>query len=204
MRIMVNRGDFSTDFGDGIALFRSSNNVITNNQVENNGPYDGIGLVASNGNLIDSNQVVANNQSTTNSTGIRLENLGRTGSNANTVTNNLVQGSGLDGIEVFAGGSDNVIRFNQVVANAREGITVFAGGSRNTIEANNVRSNGANGIYIRGAAGNFGAPMNNQILRNQAFGNGQFDLRDGTPNCGTNEWHGNQGATGTPPCVFNP
>jgi hypothetical protein len=34
--------------------------------------------------------------------------------------------------------------------------------------------------------------------------NAVFDLRDGTPNCGTNIWSANQGITGTPPCVFNP
>lgn len=205
MRTLDNRGTFATDFGDGITLFDSHNNRITNNQVRNNGPYDGIGLIFSDGNLIDSNQITDNNQNASNTAGIRLENAsgGRT-SDDNIVTNNLVTNSGTFGIQVFAGGRNNVIRFNQVVGNAIDGITVFAGGSGNIIEANVARANRGSGIYIRGAAGNFGAPTNNQILRNQSFGNTQFDLRDGTPNCGTNQWRGNQGATGTPPCVFNP
>jgi len=204
MRVLDNRGSTATDFGDGIALFNSSGNTITRNQVRNNGPYDGIGLIVSNNNLIDGNQITDNNQSSNNTAGIRLENIGRTPSSGNTVTNNLVTNSGIYGIEVFAGGSNNIIRNNQVIANKLDGITVFAGGNNNVIEANNVRSNGANGIYVRGAAGSFAAPAGNQILRNQSFGNAQTDLRDGTANCGTNQWHGNQGGTANPPCTLNP
>lgn len=206
MRVIDNRGSTATDFGDGIALFNSNSNTITKNQVRNNGPYDGIGLIVSNNNLIDSNQITDNNQSASNTAGIRLENLFalRLSSNNNTVTNNLVTNSGIYGIEVFAGGSSNIIRTNQVIGNKLDGITVFAGGNNNVIEANNVRSNGANGICVRGAAGAFAAPSGNHILRNQSFGNAQFDLRDGTPNCGTNQWHGNQGVTATPPCTLNP
>lgn len=204
MKIVDNRGSFSTDFGDGIAVFASRGNFITNNQVRNNGPYDGIGLIASNGNLIDSNQVTDNNQSSSSTAGIRIENVGRSASNDNTITNNLVTNSGIFGIEVFAGGSRNRIRFNQVFGNALDGITVFAGGNDNVIEANNVRSNRVNGISLRGAAGSFAAPSNNQVLGNQSFGNAQFDLRDFTPNCGTNQWHANMAATFTPPCTLNP
>lgn len=204
MKVVDNRGSTATDFGDGIALFNSNNNTITNNQVRNNGPYDGIGLIVSSNNFIDSNQITDNNQSANNTAGIRLENSGRTASNFNLVSNNLVVNSGTFGIQVFAGGSNNAIKTNQVVANKLDGITIFAGGNNNSIESNVVRSNGANGIYVRGAAGSFAAPANNQILRNQSFGNAQFDLRDGTPNCGSNQWHANQGATFTPPCTLNP
>ncbi len=204
LKVVDNRGSTATDFGDGIALFNSDNNTVTNNQVRNNGPFDGIGLIVSNNNFIDSNQITDNNQSSTNTAGIRLENIGRTASNFNLVSNNLVTNSGIYGIEVFAGGSNNAIRTNQVVANRLDGITIFAGGNNNAIESNVVRSNGVNGIFVRGAAGSFAAPMNNQILRNQSFGNAQIDLRDGTPNCGTNQYHGNQAGTFTPPCTLNP
>lgn len=203
MRVLDNRGSFNTDFGDGIAVFASSSNRITGNQVRNNGPYDGIGLIRSNFNVIDGNQVTDNTQSFQ-TAGIRLENAGFNASNDNVVTNNLVANNALDGVEVFAGGSRNQIKSNQIVGNGREGITVFAGGNNNVIEANQVRSNRGNGIYIRAAAGSFPAPAGNQILRNVSFGNVVLDLRDGQPDCGTNQWHGNQGATGTPPCVFNP
>ncbi|HVL05439.1 MAG TPA: right-handed parallel beta-helix repeat-containing protein [Acidimicrobiales bacterium] len=203
MKIVDNRGSFTTDFGDGIALFNSHSNRITNNQVRNNGPYDGIGLVRSNFNLIDSNQVTDNIQSNQ-TTGIRLENVGFNPSNDNIVTNNLVANNGLDGVQVFAGGSRNQIRFNQIFGNVRDGVTVFAGGNNNVIEGNHVRGNREDGIHIRRQAGSFPAPTGNQILRNVSFGNALFDLRDDNPNCGGNHWHGNQGATFTPPCTMTP
>lgn len=192
------------DYGDGILVFSSTHNVISGNQVNNNGPFDGIGLLISSNNVVDSNQITNNNQSISNTAGIRLENIGTTASNSNTVTNNMVTNSGTFGIELFAGASDNTVRSNQVIGNRLDGITVFAGGSRNRIDSNNLRSNGANGIYVRGAAGSFPAPANNVIVHNQSFANTQFDLRDGTPNCGTNTWSANVAATGTPPCVLNP
>jgi len=201
MQVLDNRGSFSTDFGDGIALFRSTNNVITGNKVRNNGPYSGIGLIGSAFNLVKDNQITDNNQSFQTS-GIRLEN--GPPSNDNTVVNNLVANSGLDGIQVFAGGSRNRIEANSVVGNTRDGINVFAGGNGNVIEGNNVRSNRGSGIFVRGAAGSFPAPMNNQILGNVAFGNVGPDLRDAQPNCGTNQWRGNRAGTFTPPCTLNP
>lgn len=208
MRILDNRSNFG-DYGDGIAVFNSNSNSITNNQVRNNGPYDGIGLIRSSFNVIDSNQITDNNQSTTNTAGIRLENLnlgagGNFPSNDNIVTNNLVSNSGTFGIQVFAGGSRNQIKFNQSVNNTLDGITVFAGGNNNVIEGNRVQGNRANGIRIRAAAGSFPGPTGNQILRNVSFGNATFDLRDDQPNCDGNQWHGNQAATFTPPCTMNP
>ena len=204
MRVLDNRGTTFTDFGDGIALFSSNSNRVTNNQVRNNGPYDGIGVLSGDFNVIDGNQVVDNNQAANNTSGIRLENLGFNGANDNVVTNNQVSNSGLDGIQVFAGGSRNQIRFNTVVGSSRDGINVFAGGANNVIEGNNLRANRQSGIRIRGAAGNFPAPSGNQLLRNFSFGNVQWDLRDDSPNCGTNQWHGNQGQLVTPPCTLNP
>lgn len=203
MRVLDNRGNFGTDFGDGIAVFASTSNRITNSQVRNNGPYDGIGLIRSNFNVIDGNQVTDNTQSFQ-TTGIRLENAGLSASNDNVVTSNLVVNNALDGVEVFARGSRNQIRSNQIVGNGRDGVTVFAGGNNNVIESNQVRGNLGNGIYIRAGVGSVPAPAGNQILRNYSFGNAVLDLRDGQPDCGTNQWHGNQGATFTPPCTMNP
>jgi parallel beta-helix repeat protein len=49
------------DYGDGIAVFNSSNNRIDNNTVANNGPLSGIALVEnSDGNVLSNNQVVDN------------------------------------------------------------------------------------------------------------------------------------------------
>ena len=209
LTLVDNRGSFATDFGDGVAVFNSTGNTISHNLIRNNGPYSGISLIRSSNNLIEHNQITGNNQSTTSTSGIRVENVGFSASNSNTIRYNLVQGSALDGIQLFAGASDNVVSHNSVLQNNREGITAFAGASRNLIEDNQVRYNGfgpiaGNGIFIRGAAGSFPAPANNVIRRNVATNNRLFDLRDGTPNCGTNVWSANQAITGTPPCVFGP
>jgi parallel beta-helix repeat protein len=47
-------------------------------------------------------------------------------------------------------------------------------------------------------------PLNNQLLGNRASGNTTFDLQDTNANCDNNAWHGNQGATFTPPCTVTP
>jgi parallel beta-helix repeat protein len=201
MQILDNRGG-NGDYGDGVAIFLSSNNTVRANLIRNNGQYSGVGMIGSSFNLVDGNQIIDNTQNPNNTTGIRVEN--GPASNDNIITNNRVFNSGLDGIQVFAGGSRNQIRANQVAGNRRDGITVFAGGNNNVIEGNQLRSNGANGIFIRGAAGNFPAPAGNQILRNASFANTASDLRDAQPTCGTNQWHGNQGATFSPPCTVNP
>ena len=209
LTLLDNRGTTATDFGDGVAVFASTGNTISYNRVRNNGPYSGISLIRSSNNLVEHNQITGNNQSTTNTSGIRVENVGTAASNSNTIRHNLVQGSALDGIQLFARASDNVVSHNTVVQNNRDGITAFAGANRNIIEDNQARYNGfgpipGSGIFIRGAAGTIAAPANNIIRRNVASNNRQFDLRDGTPNCGTNVWTANQAITGTPPCVFGP
>ena len=205
--LLDNRG--AGDYGEGVLVFNSTGNTISYNQVRNNGPYSGISLIRSSNNLIEHNQITGNNQSTTNTSGIRVENVGAAASNANTIRYNLVQGSGLDGIQLFARASDNRVHHNSVIQNNRDGITAFAGASRNVIEDNQTHFNGfgpiaGNGIFIRGAAGTIPAPANNIIRRNVSTNNAVLDLRDGSPNCGTNVWSANQGNTGTPPCVFNP
>ena len=205
MDIRDNRG--TGDYGEGVLVYQSTGNTVSNNRITNNGPYGGISMLVASNNLIENNQIVNNNMSTTNTSGIRLENVGRTGSNGNTIRGNLVQGSGLDGIQIFAGGSDNRISQNSVLNNNRDGITAFAGSNRNVIEDNQVRYNGygpinGSGIYIRAAAGTFPAPAGNIIRRNVSTGNRVLDLRDGQPTCGTNVWTANQGVTGNPPCVF--
>jgi parallel beta-helix repeat protein len=205
MNIQNNRG--AGIYGEGVLLFATSGNTVSGNRITNNGPYGGISILIGDDNLVENNQIVGNNMSPTNTSGIRLENIGQTGSNGNTIRGNLVQGSGLDGIQIFAGGSDNVISRNTVLNNARDGITAFAGANRNVIEDNQVRFNGfgfinGNGIFIRAAAGNFAAPAGNIIRRNVSSGNLVLDLRDGQPDCGTNVWTANQAVTGNPPCVF--
>ena len=205
MDIRNNRG--SGLYGEGVLLYRTSGNTVTNNRITNNGQYAGVSILVGTNNRVENNQIVGNNMSPTNTSGIRLENEGRDASNGNTIRGNLVQGSGLDGIQIFAGGSDNRISGNTVLNNNRDGITAFAGSNRNIIEDNQVRFNGygpinGSGIYIRAAAGNFAAPAGNIIRRNVSTGNLVLDLRDGQPTCGTNVWTANTAVTGNPPCVF--
>jgi parallel beta-helix repeat protein len=166
-------------------------------------------LLVADGNLVENNELINNNMSPTNTSGIRLENIGQQSSDGNTIRRNVVQGSGLDGIQLFAGSDNNTVASNYVIGNNRDGITAFAGSSGNTIEDNQVFNNGfgpiaGSGIYIRSQAGNFPAPGNNIIRRNTSRGNAMLDLRDGTPNCGTNVWTANTAGTGSPPCTLNP
>lgn len=55
--------DGSGDFGDGVAIFNSSDNVLRANTVRRNGPFDGIGVFgrSSTGNQIVRNMVERNN-----------------------------------------------------------------------------------------------------------------------------------------------
>jgi len=208
MTLFDNRGNGS-EFGEGVTLFNTTGNTVSYNRITNNGPYGGISMIRASNNLIEHNQIVGNNQSNFNTSGIRVENVGTASSNANTIRYNLVQGSALDGIQLFARASDNVISHNSVIQSNRDGINVFAAGNRNIIEDNQTRYNGfgpiaGSGIFVRGGVGTVAAPANNIIRRNVSSNNNQFDLRDGSPNCGSNVWTANQGGTGTPPCVFNP
>ena len=205
--LIGNRG--TGDYGEGVLLFNSTGNTVTFNKIENNGPYGGISLLVADGNLVENNELINNNMAFNNTSGIRLENIGQQSSDGNTIRRNVVQGSGLDGIQLFAGSDNNTISTNYVIGNAREGITAFAGSTGNLIEGNQVFNNGfgpipGNGIFIRSAAGVFPAPANNVIRGNTARGNFQVDLRDGTPNCGTNIWTANTADRGSPPCTLNP
>ena len=205
--LLGNRG--TGDYGEGVLLFNSTGNTVSFNKIENNGPYGGISLLVADGNLVENNELINNNMAFNNTSGIRLENIGQQSSDGNTIRRNVVQGSGLDGIQLFAGSDNNTISTNYVIGNNREGITAFAGSTGNLIEGNQVFNNGfgpiaGNGIYIRSAAGVFPAPANNIIRANTSRGNAQFDLRDGTPNCGTNVWTANTADRGSPPCTLNP
>lgn len=204
MQLLHNLSTTASNFGDGVGLYSSNNNFVTKNLVQNNGPYDGIGVLTGNGNVIDQNKIIDNNQNTNNTAGIRLENSGFTPSSNNVVTRNLVQNSGTFGIQVFAGGVGNRIQTNQVTTSRLDGIRIFAGGMQNIVQGNIVRANGGNGISVQAAAGSFPAAGNNQLLGNTSTGNTLNNLLDSNFNCGTNQWHGNQGPPATPPCTLNP
>ena len=160
-----------TRCGEGVAILSSQNNRVVANQIVHNGPFGGIGVYSrvdgehsrttsgvSRDNLIDSNQVTDNNlpRNTTinDSDGIRIETM----SVFNTISNNRVTGSGLDGIAIFSFTPDNTVRFNSVQNNgflnpfARrgDGIRVFGGSERTTVQGNRISGNAANGSSSTG------------------------------------------------------
>lgn len=210
-----NIGSAATDFGDGIAIFSSSNNVVRRSRAQHNGPYSGISLVGnSDNNLVDGNTVQGNDIQISNNTmddiGIRVEG---PGVNGNTISNNKVEGSGLDGIQVFffAPNSGNIVRGNILRGNGfhnkahRAGNGFVTGSTGNTIERNLAERNAASGIRINGT--------NNTIRNNTARNNavpplsagtiaagGAFDLHDTTFNCDNNVWTNNTGNRNQP-CI---
>lgn len=182
-----------SDFGDGIVIFNSSDNVIKNNLVDHNGPFDGIGVVEFGGgaaerNTIEGNTVINNNVPSSltinQDDGIRLE----PDTADNTVIGNTVANNGLDGIALFAGSADgnvqgstgNTVRGNNVQGNGfhdkthrkGDGIRLFtnadnpsAGANDNLVEDGTVRDNAANGIRVDS--------RDNEIRDNTTGGNGE-------------------------------
>lgn len=170
-----------SDFGDGIVLFNSSDNVIRNNTVDHNGPFDGIGVVGGDSarNTIEGNTVINNDipsSATINQDdGIRLE----PDTANNIVRGNTVTDNGLDGIAVFADSTGNTLQGNKVRHNGYhdkahrkgDGIRVFDRGNDTTINTtptddvpNKVFNNAANGIRVDS--------HNNEIRDNKTGENG--------------------------------
>ncbi|MDQ4070964.1 MAG: right-handed parallel beta-helix repeat-containing protein, partial [Actinomycetota bacterium] len=228
-----------TRCGEGVAILSSQNNRVVQNQIVHNGPFGGIGVYSRNDNehrrstsgisrdnLIDSNQVVDNNlprsAQVNDSDGIRIETM----SVFNTISNNHVSGSGLDGIAMFSFAPDNIVRFNNVQNNGflntfrrrGDGIRVFGGANRTTVEGNRITGNAANGIIFHGvfdtpsgprppvtdstAINNFSVG-NNVLppLEQSQLGGPTYDLHDGNPDCDNNVWRGNIYRTAHPPCT---
>jgi parallel beta-helix repeat protein len=221
--------------GEGVAILSSQNNRVVGNQIVHNGPFGGVGVYTvvntehnrttsgvSRGNLIDSNQIVDNNlprsAQINDADGVRIE----TQSVFNTISNNNVSGSGLDGIALFSFAPDNTVKFNSVQNNGflnpfrrnGDGIRVFGGSDRSTVIGNRITGNAANGIIFHGVFGTRPPVTNSTALNNLAVGNNllppieqselggpTFDLNDGNPNCDNNVWRGNVYRTANPPCT---
>ncbi len=218
LQAIKNLGAASTDFGDGIAVSASVDNLVRNNVVRGNGPFSGIGVCgrASMRNVSDRNVVEDNNVQTNANVnqddGIRLE----PSTSENVVTNNRVHGNGLDGIPLFRGSTDNQVQRNDVRRNGfhgkrhrqGDGNAVFNEADRNLIQRNQVFENAANGIFLRGPSFVAGA-RNNEIRSNATGNNGplpgpggfRYDLRDGNPDCDDNRWFGNTFLTAEPACT---
>ncbi len=212
-----------TQYGDGIAILSSSNNLVEGNTALHNGPYSGIGVFErvdsdhprqvtgpAEGNVIRRNQVLANNICRTphgpcDNDGIRLE----PGVQFNTVAENYVRGSALDGISLFRTSDDNVVVGNTVEHNGHhraahrkgDGIRVFS--NRNLVENNRSFHNGADGIGVgfRTPRGVIVPATNNRIIANRTGFNRVFDLHDFNPGCDANVWSRNTYRTAEPPCT---
>lgn len=210
------------DFGEGILVDSSSDNVLSKNVARDNGPYAGITLLGGasgntiDKNLVESNDVLSSPTGPQQDDGIRLENF----ANNNSITKNNVYGNGLDGIALFADTFDNVVEKNDVRRNGAhdqvhrqgDGIAVFNRATGNVIEKNSVFDNGANGIFLRGPVGPGGSipgATRNQVLDNHTGNNGpipgpggpRYDLRDNNPGCDANRWFGNTYLTAFPECT---
>ncbi len=228
-----------TRCGEGVAILSSQNNRVVGNQIVRNGPFGGIGVYSRNDNehrretsgisrdnLIDGNQVVDNNlprsAQVNDSDGIRIETM----SVFNTISNNSVTGSGLDGIALFSFAPDNVVRGNSVQNNGflntfrrrGDGIRVFGGANRTTVEGNRITGNAANGIIFHGVFNTPSGPRppvtDSRAINNFSVGNNvlppleqselggpTFDLHDGNPDCDNNVWRRNIYGTAHPACT---
>jgi parallel beta-helix repeat protein len=129
-----------------------------------------------------------------------------------TIVNNLVMGSGLDGISLFRTASDNTVQHNRVEENGfhtaahrkGDGIRVFS--DRNLVQDNSSFGNAADGIGVgfRTPRGVIVPAVQNRILDNDTGGNVLFDLHDFNLNCDSNVWSGNTFQTADPPCTTGP
>ncbi|MDQ6615977.1 MAG: right-handed parallel beta-helix repeat-containing protein [Actinomycetota bacterium] len=130
--------DGSGTFGDGVGIFDSSDNLVSHNTVNHNGPFEGIGVFGNNrqgplnsahGNRIEGNLVENNTVLRTLFTpgfplivetldeGINLGQ-GVAGGNATTVADNIIRGNGLNGIDACSiRGNPCVTHDNVIVGN---------------------------------------------------------------------------------------
>ncbi|MGH3656094.1 MAG: right-handed parallel beta-helix repeat-containing protein [Micromonosporaceae bacterium] len=221
MVVQDNVGSLVTDYGEGIGIFVSDDNVLKNNTVRRNGPYAGIGLykftvtgsagTTTDGNLVQANTVADNNSVPTSVTsnqddGIRLE----PGVTNNTVSSNTVTGSGLDGIAVFFQATGNTVSGNTVSGNGNhlfthrkgDGIVVFLAANNTTVSDNTICGNAANGLRVDSANNTVSsntAGTGAGCAQNHANDAAAFEFKDSTAlvtdnittNCNTNNWTGN-------------
>jgi len=209
-------------YGDGIVLFFTAHNAITDNIVVRNSPYDGIGLFGfgTDANTIQGNDVENNTNDNRGfgqgvGVGIHLNpffslDLPRGVSEFdNRLIDNLVIGNDNAGMSVLSN-VGGVIRGNTADNNGHgtdfpnpgNGIGVQhlsqADPVTRVLVAHNQAHGNANaGIYV--------AAEGNRILDNDASFNDQADLQDftdhGADTCDSNIWSGNIFADANPPCT---
>ncbi|WP_321423208.1 chitobiase/beta-hexosaminidase C-terminal domain-containing protein [uncultured Methanobacterium sp.] len=185
----------------GVKLWNSGNNTISNNTVSGNG-WSGICLDTSNGNKITGNTLtgnqeavfIANSSHNNISSNNALNNIYNgisliSGSNQNTITQNLVQGNGVMGIFI-QNSLNNTVSNNRVFNNSWTGICLD-GATGNNITGNNVTGNQEGIFAANSAAGN---RISQNTLSNN-HGNG-VNIIQGTGNTVTNNTISNNGVIG--------
>ncbi len=155
----IENNNCSNNGEDGIRLWESFNNTISNNTFYSNG-WNGINCMESSSNNTISNNTIFSN-------GGNGINLGRipllpSFSNNNTITENKIYSNEWDGI--YLSGSNNTITNNSINSNDGYGIYLYSG-SNHTIIYNNTISDNAEGIYI-GENSNFSSISHNDITAN--------------------------------------
>jgi len=210
-RVTVRRNIGLGNVGDGIVVFYSNSNTIANNTIELNGQYSGITLLGdSDGNKVgvpinpdvdgatlrtscDGGNTIRANSVNAQTIGVRLEADAVEYPNSNTVENNIVSLSQLDGIAGFfglptyTGSTSNSIRSNTITNNGfnlapRRGDGIRLNGSpasretganNFTVKDNVVSGNAGNGITVNS--------QSNTISGNTVSGNG-IESPNVTPN----------------------
>ncbi len=152
--------------GDGIMLWGSHYNTISNNTA-NNDPGDGIEFYdASNNNVINntvinsgwgirinyhcSHNVLSNNTVNDGVKGIVVE---QANSTNNTLSNNTTNNNSEDGIYLYDDTSDNIVYRNTCNGNTNYGIHLNSS-SGNFIYLNNTSSNSTSNVYSQGGSTN--------------------------------------------------
>jgi len=185
------------DYGDGVTIFGATadNNSVVDSVLRHNGPFGGVSVLGGNvndkitGTVISGNLVQDNNLSPQDD-GVRLENWTWN----STISDNVVLGSALEGIALFADTRFNTVTGNNVQNNGYgppngdraprpgDGIRSFARGGNHTIENNQVFGNAGNGIFLSGPLQMGGNPVTgggttvpgstlNQVLSNDTGNN---------------------------------
>jgi len=131
---------------EGVRLYYSSNNVLSNNIISSN-TNDGIFFDHSASNIISNNNI------SNNDVGIYLSY-----SNNNVISDDILSLNAHDGI-YFESSTSNVVFDNAVFSNTYDGISLFSS-SNNVISGNTISNNNASGI------GFFLSSINNTIYHN--------------------------------------
>lgn len=224
---------FDAELGDGIYLFGSAENVVSNNIVVGNGIFDGIGVwgKGADANTIENNLVentVGSADGDAAGQGIIVNGADFDASvvRRNLVRANTVRGNASGGISNVnhVGGTveNNVVEGNGRTNNAGNGIGVqkgpsFSGPMSMTVRNNEVHGNFEHGIVVtEGSTGN--TISDNDAADNAVhpFDRSVRDLKDENAACGTednlrsrrkapNFWSGNTWGSGgfDPACTTN-